>query len=216
MTDRIIRPTPLFRRQFITRTLASGAVLGCSAAGHTRDEPAAAPKPSETPNPSVCTVTEANIEGPFFTPGAPDIGAEDTPHRGRLGDPQRNAAFELSGVVMGTDCAARRNARVEIWHADGAGAYDNEGFRHRGTLHTNEEGRFELSTIVPGHYRVGEGFRPAHIHVKVHVPGRALLTTQLYFQGDPYNEGDPFIRPSLIMPVQRDGGVARARFSFVV
>jgi catechol 1,2-dioxygenase len=30
------------------------------------------------------------------------------------------------------------------------------------------------------------GFRPAHIHIKVSYPGFETLTTQLYFEGDPY------------------------------
>ncbi len=53
--------------------------------------------------------------------------------------------------------------------------------------------------------------------MKVHVPGRPLLTTQLYFEGDPYNAIDPFIHPSLIMPlVGQYAGGKTAAFDFVV
>jgi protocatechuate 3,4-dioxygenase beta subunit len=52
--------------------------------------------------------------------------------------------------------------------------------------------------------------------VKVHVPGRPSLTTQLYFPDDPYNEGDAFIRPSLVMALVRDADGARGRFDFTV
>ena len=56
---------------------------------------------------------------------------------------------------------------------------------------------------MPGRYLNGARYRPAHIHVKVRAPGFPVLTTQLYFPGDPHDEGDPFIVESLIMPVRR-------------
>jgi protocatechuate 3,4-dioxygenase beta subunit len=154
-------------------------------------------------------VTAANIEGPFFKPGAP--------HRAVLvrdGDPGER--FEVSGVVRSTDCTPIAGAEMEIWQADSRGDYDNAGFHFRGALTTDAHGRWELHTIVPGRYLNGDRYRPAHIHVKVRAPDHRALTTQLYFEGDPYNDGDPFIVSSLIMKHRKVGNVRRATFDFVL
>ena len=76
--------------------------------------------------------------------------------------------------------------------------------------------RWELRSIIPGRYLNGDRFRPAHVHVKLRARGHRELTTQLYFAGDPYNDGDPFIVPSLIMKHRKDGDVRRAAFDFVL
>ena len=55
-----------------------------------------------------------------------------------------------------------------------------------GQLKVNDDGTYVFRTIKPGRYRIGGGFRPAHIHLKVSHPGYGTVTTQLYFQGDPY------------------------------
>lgn len=43
-----------------------------------------------------------------------------------------------------------------------------------------------------------------------------MLTTQLYFAGDPYNKRDPFIVESLIMQHKEVLGTRRAAFDFVL
>ena len=96
------------------------------------------------------------------------------------------------------------------------GEYDNDGYRFRGALTTDAQGRWELRTIVPGRYLNGDRYRPAHVHVKLRAAGYRALTTQLYFAGDPYNDGDPFIVPSLIMQHAREASVRRAAFDFVL
>ena len=78
-------------------------------------------------------------------------------------------------------------------------------------------GLWELQTIAPGNYLDGGEMRPAHIHVKVRAPGFRTLTTQLYFEGDPFNETDRIILDSLIMPVtENPDGSKSARFEFVL
>jgi len=117
------------------------------------------------------------------------------------------AALTITGFVVGLKCGGIKGARVDLWHADAAGGYDNQGYGFRGKVHTGADGKFQFDTIIPGRYLNGPQYRPAHIHVKVRdKSGSLLLTTQLYFDGDPYNEVDPFIKASLIMKPQ--GGVA--------
>lgn len=163
------------------------------------------------PVPASCgaVATAANIEGPFYKRGAP--------HRSVLVDAADDGQrLALSGTVMTTRCEPLAGAIVDVWQANAKGDYDLDGFRFRGALTTDAHGRWELRTIVPGRYLNGDRYRPAHLHVKVRAPGRRVLTTQLYFEGDPYNEGDAFIEPSLIMAHRTDKGITRARFDFVL
>ncbi len=141
-----------------------------------------------------CFVTEDNILGPFYKPGAPfeaDL-ADDLP--GQL--------VQIEGTVYGCDCVTPlAGAIVDIWQADDSGGYDNAGFTLRGRIETDADGRYSLLTIKPGWYLNGDQFRPAHIHYKVSHNDGVALTTQLYFEGDPYIPIDPFVKDSLIIPL---------------
>jgi hypothetical protein len=155
-------------------------------------------------------LTEANAEGPFYKVNAPE--------RASLAETGvQGTRLRISGRVLGAGCAPLAGAVLDFWQADGAGAYDNQGFLLRGVQRAGADGSYQLDTIVPGRYLNGSQYRPAHIHVKVAAPGLPLLTTQLYFAGDPYNEIDGLFRPSLVMQLS-DGpeGLKLASFDFVV
>lgn len=141
-----------------------------------------------------CFITDDNLLGPFYKAGAPfdaDL-ADDLP--GEL--------VQIEGTVYGCDCETPlAGAIVDIWQADDAGGYDNAGFTLRGRIETDEDGRYRLLTIKPGWYLNGDQFRPAHIHYKVSHEQGMSLTTQLYFEGDPYIPIDPFVKDSLIIPL---------------
>jgi protocatechuate 3,4-dioxygenase beta subunit len=100
------------------------------------------------------------------------------------------------------------NALVDLWHADESGAYDNTGFRYRGHQFTDAAGRYRFETIVPALYPG----RARHYHVKVQAKGGRLLTTQLYFPGEPGNRRDGLYRPELEMKTSKSEGA----FDFVV
>jgi protocatechuate 3,4-dioxygenase beta subunit len=53
-------------------------------------------------------------------------------------------------------------------------------------MRTDNNGHYAFSSIKPGRYRIMNGFRPAHIHLKVSHPDYETLVTQLYFKGDPF------------------------------
>ena len=56
-----------------------------------------------------------------------------------------------------------------------------------------------------------------HFHMKVWVGGVERLTTQLYFEGDPYIEGDSWASLDRALRVVSEGeGVESARFDFTV
>jgi protocatechuate 3,4-dioxygenase beta subunit len=103
-------------------------------------------------------------------------------------------------------------AVVDVWHADDRGSYDNTGYRLRGHQLTDDAGRYRVETIVPGVYPG----RTRHFHVKVQPPGGSVLTTQLYFPGEPGNQRDFIFDADLVMAV-RDAETGKlARFDFVL
>ena len=144
-----------------------------------------------------CRVTPRQTEGPFFRPSSP--------RRSRL---TGKASLVISGTVLGKDCRPVAHALLDFWHADEAGEYDNAGFRFRGHQFSDAEGRYRLETILPGGYPG----RTRHIHVKVQAPGGRVLTTQLYFPGEPGNERDGLFRSELLV---KPGERGKASFDFV-
>jgi protocatechuate 3,4-dioxygenase beta subunit len=150
-------------------------------------------------------LTPQQTEGPFFTPRSP--------RRGSLVEPgTRGDHLVLEGQVLSRDCRPVANALLDFWHCDETGEYDNAGYRYRGHLFADAQGRYRLETIVPGEYPG----RTRHIHVKVQAPGRRILTTQLYFPNEPRNARDFGYRPELLLRIERRDEARHAAFSFVV
>jgi protocatechuate 3,4-dioxygenase beta subunit len=193
-----MRPTS--RREFLT--IAAG--LTALAAG----APAAAQTPALRPTPSCAgsaPPTARQTEGPYFKP--------ESPLRASLLEPGTTGRKILvTGMVLSTACQPVARALIDVWHADDRGDYDTAGFRLRGHQLTDDQGRYRLETIVPGVY-VG---RTRHFHVKVQAPGRTVLTTQLYFPGEPANTRDSIFSPDLVMLVSDAGGGKAATFDFVL
>ncbi len=109
-------------------------------------------------------------------------------------------------------CRPVERALVDLWHADERGAYDNAGFRYRGHVFTDREGRYRFRTIVPALYPG----RTRHYHVKVQAANQPLLTTQLYFPDEPANQRDGLFRRELLMRTAETGEGLAARFDFVL
>lgn len=145
-------------------------------------------------------VTPRQTEGPFYTP--------DSPLRASLLEGNEKTRFILAGRVLSPQCKPVPNALVDLWHCDEQGAYDNRGFRYRGHQFTDSEGHYRFETIVPALYPG----RTRHFHVKVQPRGGRLLTTQLYWPGEPANRRDGIYRPGLEMKTSKEGGA----FDFVV
>jgi protocatechuate 3,4-dioxygenase beta subunit len=150
--------------------------------------------------------TLAQTEGPYFTPNSPERASLLEAGLG-------GRRLVVAGTVLTTDCRPVRRALLDFWQADDAGQYDNQGYRLRGHQFSDAEGGWRLETVVPGLYTG----RTRHIHVKVQAPDGPVLTTQLYFPGEPANDRDGIFRPELLLADVRDRGDTRqASFTFVL
>lgn len=136
-----------------------------------------------SPEPGSCFLTPQSIEGPFYLD--PRLVRSELAE-GRPGIPLR---LDLRIVEAGT-CAPLRDARVDVWHADAQGlysGYDGQGDRRRlstigqsflrGTQVSDGTGAVAFETIYPGWYPG----RATHVHFKVFVGSRTLVTGQMYF-----------------------------------
>ncbi|MGD9482059.1 carbohydrate-binding protein [Streptomyces sp. TRM70308] len=149
--------------------------------------------------------TPPQMEGPYFKP--------NSPRRTNLVQPGTpGTPLTVTGYVFGLGCQALDRVLLDFWQADANGAYDNVGYRFRGHQFTGADGAFTLTTIVPGLYPG----RTRHLHVKLQAPNRPVLTTQLYFPGEPRNGTDSLYDPRLLMTVRNAGGGREASFDFVL
>ena len=136
----------------------------------------------------ICETTTVDIQGPFYLSGAPN-----TTILAALNEPGER--LFITGTVYSSDCITPiENAVVDVWHADDAGDYDNSNsYNLRGIMNTDINGNYGFESILPGQYDIGGGqFRPRHIHIKASAQDHTSLTTQLYFEGDPFNATDPW------------------------
>ena len=132
------------------------------------------------------TTEDAYGQGPFYTSNAPSLTNGQLASLSEIG-----TRIIISGRVLNLDCSeAIPNTEIDIWHANDAGSYDNNGYNLRGKVFSNNLGYYIFETIRPGLYLNGSTYRPSHIHFKITPPGFNALITQLYFQGDPYISND--------------------------
>ena len=170
--------------------------------------------------------TPAQTDGPFYPITLPADSDFDLLAQGSLHYTQGRAAW-IDGVV--TDTAGRpvRGAVVEIWQCDQQGHYHHPGdggradaaFQGFGRVSVGTAGEYRFRTIRPAPYPG----RTPHIHVKVRLAQRELLTTQLYVAGDPGNERDVIWRhlsatdqAAVTAPFEPAADGLRARFDIVV
>ena len=120
-----------------------------------------------------CKLTPEVTEGPFYV--ALDKVRRDITE-GRPGVP---LTLKVR-VIDVKKCAPIHGAAVDVWHCDAGGLYSDEASNGtsgqtylRGVQLTNRKGYATLKTIYPGHYTG----RATHIHLKVHIGGRARSGT---------------------------------------
>jgi protocatechuate 3,4-dioxygenase beta subunit len=168
--------------------------------------------------------TASNVLGPFYRPGAPWIDNPGSIASSSSAGPPVMIAGRVTDAATGDAIPA---AVVDIWHADGAGAYSMPGSADewdlRGRQRTDKDGRYEIATIRPLHYTIKHDgpvgrllealgrhpWRPAHIHLLVSADGYRPLVTQVYLADGPYLDDDAIdgVKSELVYPVL-DGRLA--------
>jgi protocatechuate 3,4-dioxygenase beta subunit len=157
---------------------------------------------------NTCTTAKEETQGPYWFDV--DSIRSDL-RENRPGTPLVLAvrAHDLSSCSNGAAPTPIANSVVEIWHCDAGGVYsgfesssagpggggsgdtsdgsyssgDNEaspsddGTYLRGAQVADSHGVAQFTTIYPGWYRG----RTVHIHLKLHVNRKTVVTTQLYF-----------------------------------
>jgi protocatechuate 3,4-dioxygenase alpha subunit len=139
--------------------------------------------------------------GPYFSLGldnfsVPAIAQESTVGR----------HITVSGSMSDGGNHPIPDAVLEIWQANSGGRYAHPadtqnksldaGFRGFGRVATDDEGRFEFTTIQPGRAPGPEGKDQAP-HLLIGLLMRGLLrrlTTRIYFPDEPSNEEDPILK----------------------
>ncbi len=170
--------------------------------------------------------TPAQSEGPFYPVDFPKDIDYDLLRNGSLRYPVGQAAW-LEGSVSDLQGWPVSGAQVEIWQCDGAGHYHHAGdggradnrFQGFGRVTVRADGSYRFRTIRP----VAYSGRTPHIHVKVRLGRRELLTTQLYVAEDPGNARD-FLwqrmnvadRAALTTPFVQGADGLKANFAMVV
>lgn len=150
--------------------------------------------------------TPAQTEGPYFTPNSPERAS-------LLEAGMTGTKLVVSGFVLSTTCQPIARALIDVWQCDDQGVYDNQGYRLRGHLFADEQGRYEFTTILPGVYPG----RTRHIHVKVQAPNQPVLTSQLYFPNEPQNARDGIYRKECEMVITDNADASKSgAFNFVL
>lgn len=187
-----------FSRQIINTPIAPSSQRGTPSEG-------AIQIAEESPNPT-CTgqLTPPQTEGPYYKRGSPPTT-----------DLSKNVEGEkiiITGYVFNSRCLSVYNAKIDFWQADANGVYDNQGFKLRGHQFTDADGKYQITTVIPGAYES----RPPHIHVKISAGEGQDLTTQLYFPNQVKNQTDSIFNPDLVIKLTGGQETKLGEFNFVL
>jgi catechol 1,2-dioxygenase len=153
--------------------------------------------------------------GPAYVAGAPLL---ERPYVLPMRQDEPGEALVVSGTVRSTTGEPIAGALLDIWQTNAEGRYSDmtpemvfplvihiddslPSFNLRGRLTTDDQGRYEYLTVIPGAEELGihdsgplralmtaldkVDERPRHIHALVTHEGFHDLTHQIHFDGDP-------------------------------
>lgn len=170
--------------------------------------------------------SDGAIEGPYYIDGAQEL---QRPYVMPMRDDEPGDTLLFSGAVASADGSPLAGAQIDMWHSDYYGTYSNIPYPDdrelppagnlRGRFSVDENGRFEVRTIVPVPYEIPKSgptgamlaaagwhaFRPAHLHVIVTAPGHRSLTAQLYLSEGAYLDSDVAgaVKPGLVLTLEK-------------
>lgn len=210
----------IHRRHYLGQAARYAAVVGMASVWRS-SYAQAADKAAAT-----LSLTPTQTEGPFY----PDVMPKDTDFdllRNGVSQYSHGQATWLTGRVSDVQGKPVAGAVVEIWQCDHAGHYHHSGdggradpaFQGFGRVQVGADGMYKFRTLRPVQY----SGRTPHIHVKVKLDRRELLTTQLYVAGDAGNERDGLWRrldanakAALTVPFKPGSDGLQAQFAMVV
>ena len=150
------------------------------------------------------TATSGQDLGPFYPVLRPaDHDADLTRLKGRKGT-AAGQPIQVIGRIVDLHGNPVRNASVEIWQCNAVGRYAHPGdranpaaldptFQGFARLATDRDGQFKFRSVKPKDYDTPVGRRTPHIHFSID-GHRERLVTQMYFPGEPLNDGDFLLR----------------------
>ena len=154
---------------------------------------------------TLASATVELTEGPYFTANSPERAS-------LLEAGMPGTKLVVTGYVYDTNCQPVANALLDFWQANANGEYDNSGYTLRGHQFTDANGRYELTTVVPGLYPG----RTEHIHFKMQAPNGKLITSQLFFPGVQQNDSDGIYNASLLLSIQKSDSEWQGQYNFIV
>lgn len=137
-------------------------------------------------------LTPGQFTGPFYPVGEVPLRDDFTQFGGGTA---QGRIMDLTGQVIDQRGQPIPGARIVFWQSDAQGVYRHEKdtrtaqidshFAGFGAVSAAEDGTYGLRTILPVPYTG----RPPHIHARVLVGGRDVLTTQVYRDGQEAENG---------------------------
>ncbi|KAG2422836.1 hypothetical protein HXX76_011651 [Chlamydomonas incerta] len=159
--------------------------------------PSPSPSPSPSPAPRSCIATTPDVLGPYYQSQGVPINTQPDESFCALKAGGRNATrITITGhVLQSFTCTPVTGGSaltfIDVWQANNAGEYDNNqdvsDSECRTRVPIGADGSYKYSTIIPAAYGSRTCLRPPHIHLRVALPGYAILVTQMYFAGNPLN-----------------------------
>ena len=127
----------------------------------------------------------------------------------------------VSGVVVDAAGKEQPGILLRVYHTDSEGYYsrpesDPRRARIKGSLRTDASGRYEIRTILPGHYPGSTIERHIHTHVAWQGHPDHWIDSFL-FEGDPHVRAAELAKSrgagrfAHVMPQRREGGVIVCR-----
>ena len=145
--------------------------------------------------------------GPFFRIGLEHLNRANLTFRGLHGTP-----ITIHGQILDGDGKPVPDAVLEFWQADADGNFSEQRCEAQGyelsrfagfaRVPTDDAGKYELRTIMPGGVAEAHGSAQAP-HIAVFVFMRGLLKplyTRIYFAGTKANDMDPVLN---LVPADR-------------
>lgn len=163
--------------------------------------------------------TPSSVLGPFHIEGAPELPNGGDLWRGQVGEP-----LVVSGRVSDERGQPLKGTVLALWQNSGNGLYAQQDASQGATnyharLKVADDGSFAFSTVRPVSYTVPddgpagdmlralgrEAWRPGHLHMIVHAPGRKPLITEFFPEDDKHLDSDAVfgVRAPLVLPFRK-------------